>query len=302
MMRKWPIAFGCLLLAAFLFRAGPVLAQAGPGHLFRFAAMGDPQPGLDNPGNYGTHLNQFKRAIRQVNESGAEFTIILGDLVNNGQVDTEYENIAAAAKSFGKPWYPVRGNHDAPEKFKQYFKSELNYSFEHKDFRFVMLDAVGGQEELTVEQLAWVEKEFQAAKTKKQEIVVCTHVSAWDKNPRGASPYMQIGPESKAKLKELYKKYDALLMLSGHYHRGPWYAQEEGMNYLVLPGPAMPRGSPSSWQIFDVYPDRVESYTKQIYLPYDDETAAGYINTPYLTWVAYGPEQARVFVMKRNVK
>ncbi|OPZ93334.1 MAG: hypothetical protein BWY73_00368 [candidate division TA06 bacterium ADurb.Bin417] len=132
-----------------------------------------------------------------------------------------------------------------------------------------------------------MEKEFQAAKTKKQEIVVCTHVSVWDDNLRGVSPYMQIGPESKAKLKELYKKYNALLMLSGHYHRGPWLHQEEKMSYLVLPGPAWPRNSPSSWQIFDVYPDRVEMYTKQVFLPYDDETATGFINIPYQSWVNY---------------
>ncbi|HNQ34534.1 MAG TPA: metallophosphoesterase [bacterium] len=265
-------------------RDRPLYPAGKPGRLFRFAAMGDPQPGLEN---YNVELHQFRRAVKQVNESGAEFTLILGDLVHDGKVDTTYQDLAATAKSFSKPWYPVRGNHDAPEKFKQYFKSELNYSFEHKDFRFVMLDAVGGQEELTAEQLAWVEKEFQAAKTKKQEIVVCTHVSVWDDNLRGVSPYMQIGPESKAKLKELYKKYNALLMLSGHYHRGPWLHQEEKMSYLVLPGPAWPRNSPSSWQIFDVYPDRVEMYTKQVFLPYDDETATGFINIPYQSWVNY---------------
>ncbi len=262
----------------------PLYPAGKPGRLFRFAAMGDPQPGL---GNYAVELIHFQRAVRQVNESGAEFTLILGDLVHDGKVDTTYQDIVETARGFGKPWYPVRGNHDAPEKFKKYFKPELNYSFEHKDFRFVMLDAIGGQEELTAEQLAWVEKEFQAAKAKKQEIVVCTHVSAWDENARGVSPYMQIGPESKAKLKELYKKYDALLMLSGHYHRGPWYAQEEGMNYLVLGGTGFVRSSPTGWSVVDVYPDRLEIYTKPVFFPCEDEKTTEFYDMPYLEWRSY---------------
>ena len=78
-----------------------------------------------------------------------------------------------------------------------------------------------------------------------------------------------------------------MFMFAGHYHRGPWYHQEDGVNYFVFPGTSMVKTGPLGWAIFDVYPDRVEYYYKSPWLGYEPEGVTEFYHYPYMKWDTY---------------
>ncbi|HNQ34536.1 MAG TPA: metallophosphoesterase [bacterium] len=265
----------------------PAYPAREAGHLFRFAAIGDPQPGKWRINNYQHDLYKLGRVAAQVNESGADFSIVTGDLVHDAVSDTPFLDALEKLKVLKRPWYPVRGEQELVDLYRKHIRPELNYSFEHQGFRFVMLDAVGGETPLAAGQLDWVEKEFQAAAAKKQEIILCSHVSPWDENRLATAPADRLAPESKARLVELLKRYRVLMTLAGHYHRGLWHFQADGVNYLVLPVTSMARVSPAAWTVFDVYPDRVVVTVKPLFFAAEDAETKEFYDFPYQTWRSY---------------
>lgn len=248
--------------------------------IFRFAATGDPQLGFTS---IETDKARFAHATDQINRSGAELTLMLGDMVHFKMDLKAYESMQELVKRFDKPYHYVRGNHEIPELFMRYFYRELHYSVVHKGVRFVVIDAEGNHVGMSNKQLEWIESEFVAAEKAGEEIVIALHVSPWEKNERGRGKYNQIG-QGRERLRELMKKHNVLLSLSGHYHRALWHAKEEQTHYLVLGGTALVKGGPTAWCSFDVYPDRIVVHQKPIFFGYETEgvkrvhSANGWLN------------------------
>ena len=78
------------------------------------------------------------------NEAGAEVALIAGDLVHKNDHEQSYKDVSEVCKSFKGTVLTARGNHDNKSFYGQYFRKELDYSFPHKGFRFIILDAEGG--------------------------------------------------------------------------------------------------------------------------------------------------------------
>lgn len=233
--------------------------------IFRFAATGDPQLGFTS---IETDKARFAHATDQINRSGAELTLMLGDMVHfNDDLDS-YVAMQELVKRFDRPYHYVRGNHEKPELFMKYFYRKLHYSVVHKGLRFVIIDAEGNHVGMSVEQLDWIESEFIAAEKAGEDIVIALHVSPWENNERGRGKYNQIG-KGRDRLRELMKKFKVLLSLSGHYHRALWHAHEEETDYLVLGGTALVKGGSVGWCTFDVYPDRVVVHQKPLFFAYE---------------------------------
>jgi len=252
------------------------------GLLFRFAAVADPQLGFHR---YPFDLWTLETAVDQINASGADLTLFMGDLVHDGKDENAYLDFKKRADALDKPWYTVRGNHDKPEFFTKHIHKKLNYSFEHDGFRFVMFDATGQSTPMPEEQLAWIESEFKQAKAKGQILVICSHCSPWDQHAKGGK-YNMIGP-GKDKLKALAAQYGVLISLAGHLHRACWHHEEKGTHYFVPPGTSMIKAGPTGFALFDVYPDRVEVAVKQVLAAYDDEKTDTFFDLPYTVWRSY---------------
>ena len=235
--------------------------------VFRFAAIGDPQLGF---AGYKTDMERFRMAVNQVNRSGAELSLILGDMVHVNKNEQAYQDLAALAKGLDAPHYYIRGNHEEMDLFKKYFNEESNYAFVHKGIRFVVLDAIGNHAGLTEDQLTFVENEFSAATKAGEDIILAVHVSPWQNNSRGRGKYNQIG-EGRDRLRELMKEHQVILSLSGHLHTGLWGAKEEETQYFVLPGTALAKTGPVSWCVMDVYPDRIVMHQKPLFFAYEKE-------------------------------
>lgn len=257
-----------------------LLPQPEDDLIFRFAATGDPQLGFTS---VGTDKARFAHATDQINRSGAELSLMLGDMIHfNDDLDA-YVTMQELVKRFDKPYHYVRGNHEKPELFLKYFYRELHYSVAHKGIRFVIIDAEGNHVGMSDEQLDWIESEFQLAEKAGEDIVIALHVSPWQNNERGTGKYNQIG-EGRDRLRELMKKHKVLLSLSGHYHRALWHGHEEETHYLTLGGTALVKAGGVAWCAFDVYPDRIVMHQKPLFFEYEKEnvkrihTANGWLN------------------------
>jgi len=113
--------------------------------VFRFAILGDIHIG--SPAGEAT----ARAAIADINQSGAELTIQLGDLADHGKRD-EFAGAVQVMSSLTMPWEVVTGNHDmystdeerlsGREYFTEFFgRSPDGHMIEFKGHRFVMLDS-----------------------------------------------------------------------------------------------------------------------------------------------------------------
>lgn len=260
-----------------------LLPEPKKDHSFRFAVVGDPQLGF---GGIEPDKLKFRQAVKQINESKAELTIVPGDMVHPKNEEDLYKSLKTLGEGLAGPVYYVRGNHERIDYYKKYFQKDLDYSFTHKGVRFVFIDAEGNHKGLTQEQLRWIESEFKLADTKKEEIVIVLHVSPWQKNERGRGKYNQIG-KGRDELRALMKKYKVLLSLSGHYHRGLWHQREEETHYFVLPGTALVKIGRLGWCIFDVYPDRIEMIQKPLFFGWERTEAKTFYHFAAQRWEDY---------------
>ncbi len=249
------------------FRDPKLLPECDDDLIFRFAATGDPQLGFTS---IETDKARFAHAVDQINRSGADLSLMLGDMVHVKTDFHAYETMRELVKGFDKPYHYVRGNHEIPELFMRYFYRDLHYSVVHKGVRFVVIDAEGNHVGMSDEQLDWIESEFVAAEEAGQEIVIALHVSPWENNERGRGKYNQIG-KGRDRLRELMNKHKVLLSLSGHYHRALWHGHEEQTHYLTLGGTALVKSGGVGWCIFDVYPDRIVMHQKPLFFAYEQD-------------------------------
>jgi len=132
--------------AAPPFERLPTPPAEPPGDVvFRFAILGDIHIG--SPAGEAT----ARAAIADINQSGAELTIQLGDLADHGKRD-EFADAVKVMSSLTMPWEVVTGNHDVystdeerlsgREYFIEYFgRSPDGHMIEFKGHRFVMLDS-----------------------------------------------------------------------------------------------------------------------------------------------------------------
>ena len=264
-------------------RMRELLPEKKPGLLFRMAVVGDPQLGFTD---YQADVLRFQMAVEQINRSGAELTLVMGDMVHDADQEEAYADVKKISEQLSGPCYFARGNHDRLDLYQKYFHPQPDFSVTHKNWRFVFISAIGNQRGLTDEQLQFVEAEFKAANKAGETIVVGLHVSPWQDNEKGRGGYNQIGP-GRDPLVELMDQYGVLFCLSGHYHRGVWHALMKNTHYMVFGGTAQVKQGHLGWCLFDVYEDRVEVFQKPIYYAYERPDAAAFYNFNYAVWTDY---------------
>ena len=259
-------------------RSPELLPEPEDNLVFRFAAIGDPQIGSES------EAERFKMALNQANRSGADFSLILGNMVKKGSKESAYQDFRELAKTSKGPQYFVRGNLDDPALFKKHIHETSHYAFIHKGVRFVTIDAVGNYTGITKEQLAFAEKEFSEATEKKQDIILSVHVSPWETHEKGRIADSHIGFGRK-KLRELMKEHRVTLCLSGHFQDGFWGEKEDETQYFVLPGTSIARSGSVGWSVVDVYPDRIVTHHKPLFFAHEKKGVERFHNGN--NWVSF---------------
>jgi hypothetical protein len=124
----------------------------------------------------------FEKVVKIVNDRQVEFTLIAGDLVEQG-TPAQHGAIRDLLSSLKTPYYTVIGNHDYVSQndrkgYEQHHHDRLNFTFDHRGWQFVGLDTSEGQKSRGVtvspSTLNWLDTHLRRL-DKKKPMVVFTH-------------------------------------------------------------------------------------------------------------------------------
>lgn len=194
----------------------------------------------------------FKVAIQKVNSLKPDFVITGGDLIMDAlkqpheRATQLYELYKKMSQHFEMPVYNTIGNHEhfglyiesgiSPEHpeygkamYRKYLGNGTTYSaFDHKNWHFILLDAVGFTPErhyigeVDSLQLLWLAEDLKKVE-KSTPIVVSLHIpliSVWEQVQKGGTA--PLGPGSvvtnSKEVLDLFKDHNLVLVLQGHLH------------------------------------------------------------------------------------
>jgi 3',5'-cyclic-AMP phosphodiesterase len=194
----------------------------------------------------------FQQAITKVNEMNPDFVITGGDLIYDaldetyGRADSLYKIYQTNSRLFNMPVYNTIGNHevfgirqkggilpDHPQYGKNLYLKRLDkestyYSFDHKGWHFIILDAIGFTPEqnyfgyIDSTQLAWIKKDLETV-SPETPVVISLHiplVSVFAQMREGATAALSetaVVSNSKEVL-DLFSDHHLKLVLQGHLH------------------------------------------------------------------------------------
>jgi len=192
----------------------------------------------------------FKKAIKSVDDLNPDFVIMGGDMIMDalGQryslADSLYKLYAETVKDFKMPVFNTMGNHEIygiysvsgadtanPEYGEKMFEKRLGKlysSFEHKGWKFMILNSVENTGrnsyigKIDNAQIEWIKKELQETDPK-MPIVISTHIpfiTASTQKYLGTT----VGNDSSTviyngkEVLDLFKGHNVKLVLQGHLH------------------------------------------------------------------------------------
>ena len=200
---------------------------------------------------YGRSAPQgFMQAIDTVNKLNPDFVLTGGDLVADAletpyeKVDSLYDLYIEMSKKFKMPVYNTIGNHEHfgiyrkndvdtnhPEYDSKMFEHRIGkryYSFDHKGWHFMVLDAVSITKDrdyiglIEEDQIEWIKSDLQKI-DKKTPIAISVHIpfitsqTQLQDGPLASTPtYLVINNARDVLL--LFWEYNLKLVLQGHLH------------------------------------------------------------------------------------
>lgn len=212
---------------------------------FSFAFLTDIHLEKDRKG-----LEGFREAIKKVNELKPDFVITGGDLVMDalgvsyGRADSLYNLYVEAEKQFNMRVYNSMGNHEIyglykesgsdtanAEYGKKMFEKRLGeryYSFDHKGWHFMILDAIGLTPERTYigqideVQMEWIRKDLSGLNPE-TPIAISVHIpfiTTYTQLTRGTMAASDPGTviTNGREVLSLFLPYNLKLVLQGHLH------------------------------------------------------------------------------------
>lgn len=185
---------------------------------FSFAVLSDSE------GKEGTISQIYRKMIKNIATSEAEFLVHLGDFTGRG-LDSEYQEfIKFMGENLEIPYYVAPGNHDilqdkeTKDNFKKYFKN-LYYSFDYENAHFIILDNSNNKYGFDNNQLAWLENDLKENQDK--QIFIFMHrpidIPYAEKIDISDGASKTAG-ESYVKFRELIRNYKVAEIFAGHIH------------------------------------------------------------------------------------
>jgi 3',5'-cyclic-AMP phosphodiesterase len=223
------------LRLAAIVAAAILLISAAPdgGNDFHFSILGD-RTGGAQPGIYG-------RIWREIDLLHPDFVINVGDTIQGGNDETaasEWAELRPLRDTYRYPWYFVAGNHDvwsaaSLKMFEKETGRPAHYSFNSQNAHFTVLDN-SRSDELSVAQLAFLEKDLAANATRSPKFVFF-HRPFW-------ALYIKMR-SGEFPLHRIARKYGVNYIVSGHAHFF-MRMERDGIAYLGVgsSGASMERG------------------------------------------------------------
>ncbi|MCY1719519.1 metallophosphoesterase [Prolixibacteraceae bacterium Z1-6] len=205
----------------------------------------------------------FLQAVDTINKIAPDFVLTGGDNIMDALAVSYTESVSAydlfeeSIKKLNMPVYSTMGNHevfglyersgvspDHEEYGKKLYENRLAqryYSFDHKNWHFVVLDAIGFTDDrhyyghIDAEQLVWLKQDLD--KIGDRPVVVSTHIPLLSvgaqimNEPTAAMSNAEIVTNA-SEVREILEQYNTKLVLQGHLHFLE-DIQYNGINYIT---------------------------------------------------------------------
>jgi 3',5'-cyclic AMP phosphodiesterase CpdA len=192
----------------------------------------------------------FRQAIDTVNKLNPDFVITGGDLVmdvldqTQGRADSLYALYKEVSSEFNMPVYNAVGNHEvygwhrdeegiesSPGFGKKMYEKEMGerfYSFDHKGWHFIILDAIYRGEEghyigkIDEEQVEWLKGDLDKT-DKHTPIAITVHIPFITSRTQLSQGSMAANSEggvitNSLEVLQLFREHKLKLVLQGHLH------------------------------------------------------------------------------------
>jgi len=230
-------------------------------------------PDENNP--YWLFMNNA--AVSEINQRGADFVIIKGDITSEHKRE-EFEKAKEIFGDFEMPYLLIRGNHDrVGDNPEDYFISvfdlrnilfmgnkytvdthgHFDMSFDYKGLHFITLDSVNltsGRGEICDEQFTWLEDDL-AANTDKKTFVFLHYVLASEEGDSVGFVNLLTDQEDRTRLVNIVEQNSQIHgVFSGHSHRSKvtYSEQAPGVPFVET---GAPKEYPGGYVIYRVYSD-----------------------------------------------
>ena len=225
---------------------------------------------------FGRESNEMcgnlEKAVEEINSLKPAFVILTGDLVNSGD-EMEYESFKRIVARFKSTVYSIPGNHEFHSGTLEHYKFHLGepyYSFDYDSLHFVGLDTscdeiwtsendpVG---KIDSRQIEWLKLDLEQ-KGMNQPTVIFTHHPLHPKWVK-VRPEIMVEEESRENVLSLLKRYNIVLVLSGHHH-GEDVSTLHEVTHIVTQALSVPVGdkTPVGYRICQVYQKEIVSLYK----------------------------------------
>jgi len=224
-----------LLLLAVLSLAGCGGSADPTSQDFTFAVIGDPHIGTRDDNDAFCMARSLaepllEAAVEQINARNVDFTIVIGDISNNGKYGQllRAKEILRGLKS---PLFAVPGNHDnhMSDDFRAYrhlFGEErLEYSWLWKGFRFVTWHCVNQPYEPPLaswspQKIESIRQDLQAHADVPTFFLSHHQLHSYEPHDQPSEPWRHPAPEGSDELVQVLEQSDNVIMaIAGHVHR-----------------------------------------------------------------------------------
>jgi Icc-related predicted phosphoesterase len=232
---------------------------------FYFVQLSDTHWGFDGPSVNPDSQGSLKKAVAAVNslEEQPDFVVFTGDLTHITEDArlrrdrlAQFRDIVGSLKA--KTIHFMAGEHDASldrgDAFQDFF-GRLNYSFDHKEVHFVVVDNVSDPSATVgVKQLEWLQSDLSRVR-KDGPLVVLTHrplfdlYPQWDWSTRDGSAVINA-----------LMPYKNVTVFYGHIHQEHHFMTghiaHHAAKSLMFPLPApgsVPKRAPVPWDVSAPY-------------------------------------------------
>lgn len=191
---------------------------------FTFVQLCDPQLGMTD---YKEDICSLEQAVKQIDSIAPDFLLVCGDLVHKPN-ETSFSDFRKIMESAAVPCKWLPGNHDLTlaaagdtlPRYQELFGRDY-YSFDHKGFRFVVLDTLLFKNALPAAdaEMAWLKDELQSAAKAGAIPVLAGHHPPFCEKPAESDGWSNLPSARRHDLLALLEQYRVPIYLSGHTHR-----------------------------------------------------------------------------------
>lgn len=233
---------------AKLSRANP---SPKPG--FTFAVIGDAEPGRFPWQRPWAPPDGYRKQIRAIHATNADFIVQLGDFVSKGTIKNYRAYVDLLGTELSLPIMHVIGNHDRSKPngkadkvlYRAVFGSETDYFFDYNGWRFVTLDS--SDYRVTAAQMDWLDRVLDTG----LKTVVSMHIvpaylkgKIYSIGPNKNRENEKLIPKAyfdqgSVRFGEVVKRRAVARVYMGHIHAFG-IAEHEGIRYVLTGGGGSP--------------------------------------------------------------